>query len=323
MEKAINYHQFLENPVFVLRYIDQNMEWYASYLAGKRGIGRIFRYPYACLMKKFFLNNYFQRRVLRGIIDIPYVEVVLTTKCTLRCEHCANLMQYTCSLDSVIESLECLCQKVASIGKLRLIGGEPFLFKDMPQLLDYVESKTQILTYDIVTNASIDIKEPILQRLAKSKKNCKVSISDYSHVEGIRLKQTSIFENLKKYNVPFSFLKGGTWLKLERIHKRNRNKEQNVASFLACYQRKCTSLIGGGTPKGAIFVCGMASSLSKLKGLEEFQGEYIDLMRDEPIKFLEFYTRDFYQFCDYCQDYSKPTESIPSAAQTREVLQIK
>ncbi|WP_297811206.1 hypothetical protein [uncultured Helicobacter sp.] len=42
-------------------------------------------------MRKFFLRSYFQKRVLSGIVDIPYVEIVLTTKCTLRCEHCCNL----------------------------------------------------------------------------------------------------------------------------------------------------------------------------------------------------------------------------------------
>lgn len=87
-------------------------------------------------MRKFFLRSYFQKRVLRGIVDIPYVEIVLTTKCTLRCEHCCNLMQYFTpkaqyvgTLENIIESLEQLCSKVSSINRLRLIGGEPFCLK--------------------------------------------------------------------------------------------------------------------------------------------------------------------------------------------------
>lgn len=45
-------------------------------------------------------------------------------------------------------------------------------------------------------------------------------------------------------------------------------------------------------------------------------------MNDETDKILEFYARDFYQVCDYCQDFSKPIEAVTSAIQTREVLQI-
>lgn len=84
-----------------------------------------------------------------------------------------------------------------------------------------------------------------------------------------------------------------------------------------------SSAAGGGelAPKGAIFVCAAASSLSVLKGLEEFEGDYIDLM-DETDRFLEFYAQDFYKSCDYCQDYSKPSEKILAAIQTREVLRI-
>lgn len=135
MEK-LSYQQLLENPLFISRYIEPNINWRHSYLNGKRGIKRLFTYPYAGLMRKFFLRSYFQKRVLRGIVDIPYVEIVLTTKCTLRCEHCCNLMQYFTpkaqyvgTLENIIESLEQLCSKVSSINRLRLIGGEPFYLK--------------------------------------------------------------------------------------------------------------------------------------------------------------------------------------------------
>lgn len=41
-----------------------------------------------------------------------------------------------------------------------------------------------------------------------------------------------------------------------------------------------------------MFVCAAASSLSVLKGLEEFQGDYVDLM-DKTDRFLEFYGQRF------------------------------
>ena len=50
-------------------------------------------------------------------------------------------------------------------------------------------------------------------------------------------------------------------------------------------------------------MCPVASSLSKLKGIDEFSGDYIALengnLRD---RILAFYAQDFFKACDYCQD---------------------
>lgn len=128
-------------------------------------------------MKKIYLKKYFEKRVLEGKVDIPYLELVLTTRCTLRCESCNNLMQYfspsnqyTCTLEGIIESLELLLSKVDSIARVRIIGGEPLLFKDLPQLIDYLDAQKKILTFDILTNATIDFKEDLILRFKKSKK---------------------------------------------------------------------------------------------------------------------------------------------------------
>lgn len=128
-------------------------------------------------MKKFYLKKYFEKRVLECKVDIPYLELVLTTRCTLCCESCNNLMQYfspsnqyTCTLEGIIESLELLLSKVDSIARVRIIGGELLLFKDLPQLIDYLDAQKKILTFDILTNATIDFKEDLILRFKKSKK---------------------------------------------------------------------------------------------------------------------------------------------------------
>ncbi|MCR8712255.1 radical SAM protein [Campylobacter sp. W0066.1] len=105
-------------------------------------------------------------------MDIPYLELVLTTRCTLRCESCNNLMQYfspsnqyTCTLEGIIESLDLLLSKVDSIARVRIIGGEPLLFKYLPQLIDYLDTQKKILTFSLVTNATIDFKDELMKKL--------------------------------------------------------------------------------------------------------------------------------------------------------------
>lgn len=66
----------------------------------------------------------------------------------------------------------------------------------------------------------------------------------------------------------------------------------------------------------------MASSLSRLNGLEEFEGDFINL-EDEKQRFLDFYVQDFFKACDYCHDWSKSIKKIPIAIQTDEVLKLE
>ena len=329
---------YLTNPVFNARYIQPNIQWYVSYFRGKRGIARLWREPMTWILKKYFLKQYFQKRVSQGKVDIPYVEIVLTTKCTLRCESCNNLMQYfsaknqyTCTLEGILESLNCLLENVESIQRLRIIGGEPLMFKDLPQLVHAIEKRHKIRAFDIATNGTIVPKDELLRAFKDSKRFRKVSISDYSSAPNLKipLQQETLFKKLKEYGIDYSFLTGGIWYKVEKIYKRNRTKEGVIKNFLAC-QMPCVSLMSGDRGKdearenGHMFVCPIASSLSKLKGIEEFSGDYITLEKgDLRDKILNFYAQDFFKACDYCQDYSKPRVDIPAAIQTDAVLQVE
>lgn len=341
--------KYLENDIFIQRYIKPNISWYASYLTGKRGISRVFKIPYAALMKKFFLKSYFEKRVLEGKVDLPYLELVLTTKCTMRCESCNNMMQYfspqkqyASTLKGIKTSLEVLLSKVDSIARVRIMGGEPLLFKELPELVEHLESLDKILTFSLVSNGSIDFSEDLLNALKNSKKLRKITISDYllSPNLKIKLKQESILKNLKVFNIPYSLDSSGEnakWSSPGKIYKRNRPKEKIVENYHSCLM-PCVSLMSAEgirneegklkenahalAPKGAIFVCPVASSLSRLNGLEEFEGDFINL-EDEKQRFLDFYVQDFFKACDYCHDMKNPSIPIPVAVQTDEILELK
>lgn len=75
--------------------------------------------------------------------------------------------------------------------------------------------------------------------------------------------------------------------------------------------------------KGQIFICPVASSLSRLKGLDEFSGDFISLdSRLTKQKFWKFYAQDFFKACDYCHDMSKGRTYIPMAIQTDKVMDM-
>lgn len=74
---------------------------------------------------------------------------------------------------------------------------------------------------------------------------------------------------------------------------------------------------------GHIFICPIASSLSRLKGLEEFEGDFITLdSHTSKADFRRFYSQEYFKACDYCHDMWKAKRDIPIAVQTQEVLPL-
>ena len=192
-------------------------------------------------------------RLLRGKVDMPYFEVVLTTKCSLRCESCNNLMQYfdaknayTCTLQGIIEALQTLLDSIDSVRNVRIIGGEPLLFKDIAKVVEFLDNEPKVKSFDIVTNGTIVPKKDLLLALSKSSKSY-VSISDYSASPNIAipLYYEKIIESLKAYNIPHSMLwqdSKAEWINPQGIYKRNRSKLDIIKNFKSCLM-PCVSVM--------------------------------------------------------------------------------
>ena len=354
-KRALTYRlKFLQNEIFYKRYIKQNV--YRSYfnLFGfNPKLNRsILAFIWRALCKvahhmkwfervlRFLLRLYFIVRFLRGKVDMPYIELVLTTKCTMRCEACNNMMQYfsketyyTCTLNGILASLETLFKVIDSVRWVRIIGGEPLLFKDLAQVVWYLRESPKVKVFDIVTNATIDFKEDVLNAL-KGTHKALVSISDYKVSSNltIPLRQESIIKNLKQHKIAHCILwsdEDNKWFDPGRIYKRNRSKQEIVKNFRACMM-SCVSVMSAEGVKdsslaklGAAFICPIASSLSRLKGLQEFKGDFIDFAAASKERVIEFYTQDFFKVCDYCHNMWEEKRSIPIATQTKEVFSIE
>ena len=301
------------------------------------------------------IKSHYKKRVKLGKVDIPYIELVLTTKCTLRCESCNNLMQYfnpknqyTCTLQGITHSLDKLFAAVDSIQSMRIIGGEPLLFKDVDKIIAYLGRQEKLLSFNIVTNGTLLLKEDAINAL-KACNNAMVYISDYSASPNLKipLKQDTLINQLKTNNIPHCILwtdKDSAWFNPGKIYKRNRTKDDIIRNFRACMM-PCVSLMSNEgirnekdidnsivkdssksnlAPSGALFICPIASSLSRLRGLEEFQGDFIDLSASNlRERIIEFYGQDFFKACDYCHDMWLKKEQIPIAIQTDKILKIE
>lgn len=199
-------------------------------------------------------------RFLLGKVDMPYFELVLTTRCTLRCESCNNLMQYfdsktayTCTLSGIQSTLEALLERVDSIYWVRIIGGEPLLFKDIDTVVEILDSSSKVKSFDIVTNATIIPKPRLLEALQASPK-CFVSISDYTKSPNLSVKLhiQKLQDLLSARKIPHSVLwqeATAAWFSPGQIYKRGRDRQGIEANFRSCLMPCVSVMSHEGIPK--------------------------------------------------------------------------
>ena len=69
-----------------------------------------------------------------SLVHIRSLDIVITTKCSMKCESCANLMQYYTSPqntdEKILTAVENLNNNVDEISEFRIIGGEPLINKN-------------------------------------------------------------------------------------------------------------------------------------------------------------------------------------------------
>ena len=91
------------------------------------------------------------------LLWIRSVDLVITEKCTLRCKDCANLMQFfekprNLEFNQVVGGIRELASKCSFINEVRVIGGEPFINKQIYRILETILRIENIGSIVIYTN---------------------------------------------------------------------------------------------------------------------------------------------------------------------------
>ena len=102
--------------------------------------------------KRLYYNKERLSFLFTGKVSIPILVYVVTTRCTLNCKYCNSFMPaFTkethlapVSFEQFKEDMDKLLKSVDKIHVFQFIGGEPFLAKDLPKMIEYAKSKKQI-----------------------------------------------------------------------------------------------------------------------------------------------------------------------------------
>lgn len=247
--------------------------------------------------------------VMNNELNIARLVTVLGTKCSLRCRDCNNLMPYykpqeDFDKEEILTSLNNITQKAQSILVCELIGGEPFLSKNLDGVLEYVIQNETIKSVEITTNGTIMPSEEQIPLLKSPKVS--VRISDYGELVDKRRIVTFFDEHQIRYKV----LDTGKWISVGGVESRQRTETELKRQYKACSSGYyCKTLY-----KGKIFACARAAGLYDLGFMKE--KEYVEAFEtfDEK-KMKEFLFRDFSVACDYCDNGLSNSVYIAPAVQ--------
>lgn len=247
-----------------------------------------------------------------SIAAIVRMPVVLTSRCSLRCRECSNLMgyfEYPADLDKerIMQSLDIILKHADILPCCELIGGEPFAAKNLGEILEYVLSQDKILCVEITTNATIIPGERILSMLKNEK--ITVIVSNYGKV----VNQKKFMEKLNEYGINKVYHSHEYWISAGGVEKRNRAEEELELQYDRCEVGKTCKTLW----EDKIFPCARAASLFHLGYLQNEQ--FLKICDRDGLKedMMDFLLGEKYNACDYCDmAFGRPVR-IPIAEQIK------
>lgn len=249
-----------------------------------------------------------------GKFYISRIAVSVTNQCSLKCRDCNNLMPYCkekfiIDVEEQIRDLKKLLYYVDGIINVEVIGGEPFVYRQLPELLKYLCNEPKIKFIEITSNGTIVPPEEVLSWLANPKV-C-VLLSDYGKINSEKVRRT--YQYLRENNICVQNLKNRKWILGGGIDKRKKSRMRMKYEYFHCFARKdCRTLY-----RGRLYVCGRAPILDEL-GLLTDKSSFLDIreinVRNKIGKKLvyRFFENDYAECCSYCDcssDFSYWIES--------------
>lgn len=250
------------------------------------------------------------------LLTVQSVDLMITEKCSMKCRDCSNLMQYyehpeNADMAEMLAMIDGLCAKMDEIYEFRVIGGEPFMHKELHTVVAHVCAKPNVRKVAIFTNATIVPRDHQWEALQHEK--VRFFITDYDELSrNIR----PLVEALDARKIPYVSEKANGWTDCASLEKHNRTVAQNEAIWTACCAKNLATLADG-----RLYRCPFAANAAKLRAVPDYAGDYLAVAgasRDDIRTFLRGKT--YIETCDHCNGRSYDAEVIKAGIQVKKPL---
>lgn len=257
-------------------------------------------------------------------LSIQSLDLVLTEKCSLKCKDCSNLMQFYAKpvdedYNQLIESLDKFMKTVDYVYEIRLIGGEPFMYKKIDEVLNKILTYKNCGNIIVYTNGTIVPNE---QKL-KTFKNDKIyfKISNYG---SISRNVEKLEKTLKEKKIHYITERITKWQDCAKIESYDRPLELTKQIFGNCCVNEALTLL-----HGKLYLCPFAAHAENLHAIPRAPEDSIDLLSSEhpdnlkkKIRNLAF-EREYLEACKSCNGRDHNVASVDAAIQTKQPLSYK
>lgn len=266
----------------------------------------------------YAINSFREQNELK----VNSLDLVLTEKCSLKCKDCSNLMQYYAKpvdedFSQLISALEKFMSAVDYVYEIRIIGGEPLMYKRIDEVMEKVLSYKNCGNIVIYTNGTIVPKENKINIFKNDKIYFK--ISNYG---SISRNVEKLEKTLEKNNIHYLTERVTRWQDCARIEKFERPLEITKKIFGDCCVSETLTLL-----HGKLFLCPFSAHAENLHAIPRHPSDSIDISNFQDKKVLKDKIRNFYfhteylEACKSCNGRDHNVSAVDAAIQTKNPLE--
>jgi len=262
----------------------------------------------------------------KGTLNIKYIDLVITERCSMKCVDCSNLMQYYVNpknsiLEDLFKSIEKVMMSIDYLSEFRVIGGEPFMNKDIGKILNFLKKFNNFSRIVIYTNATIIPKNENLNSLIDDRVSLDITLyKNHKHSINNHPKLITI---LNENKINYISHTADKWTDSGRIKKYNRTEKYLKEMFLNCCVGDVLSILNG-----KMYRCPFSANAHNINAIPFKEDDMIDILKENPAdlknKLKKLYTRkerkEYLTACKYCKGRDFNTPEIPAGIQTNKIL---
>ncbi len=227
------------------------------------------------------------------------IDIMITERCSLKCESCCNLMQYykepkNTDKISILDSLKIISDNVDEISEFRIIGGEPLMNRGWSVIVKNIAERYPGRQIFIYTNGTIAPKDDKLESLKN--KNVNFVITDYGHLSR-NIK--SLESQLDKFNLNYVSTPAEHWVDCSSIRHHKRSTSDLKEVFKQCCVKYIYTLLNG-----KLYRCPFIANAANLNAIPDNPANYVDLfskslnIKDQIKRLVK--VAKFFPGCDFC-----------------------
>lgn len=274
-------------------------------------------YQYAIPIKREIARAHAKSGLYTGI---KFISVEMTNKCTLNCRYCCTLMPFQkestrkiYDVNIIMKSLDKLIDYVDFIPEISLIGGEPFLNKNLKKLLIFLNHgklNSKVGRVVISTNGTIVPDLETIEIISQHKNRIYLYISTYGDHSK---KAYDLLKICNQYGISYVAYSNRFWTDMCQPFDPATGGYSLPEAQENC--SKCKFIINKQfrIAENKLYKCSFLSYGELGKVIPEDKRNSIDLLNDDfSSEILQKYMADFQPGLAYCSAPVLPTEEWPA-----------